>query len=264
MQQTSQQKDVIVLMVSVNELQKIAGDQVANVATAERFDNSSNDRSPDPNLVHRLIERGYSENAAKKAVFMTGNTGYNEALGWAVTHTLDPNFNEPIVFVRDPRKMYIDEAGIQLLQKTLHATQRWIDDDKAKESLVAFLKYLDEGTPLAAIETPTKPKAKPPRKKSTPKRSKAIPLRAERPQPAKAGAIGEKATVPEPLAPTQEPTTALPVRYAACLNRWGVTNWVLHTCRTTTKTTLLLLPIGLKVLTGVPTQTEFRFTQVMI
>ena len=41
---------------------------------------------PDEATVQRLSERGYSQNASRRAVIMTNNKGYSAALTWAVSH----------------------------------------------------------------------------------------------------------------------------------------------------------------------------------
>lgn len=134
----------------IHELQKVAADQAANVSSEDRFGSADSDICiPDPQLVGRMVARGYMENAARRSVAMTRNAGYTEALGWAFTHSMDSDFNEPIMIVHDPRRTYIDEDAIQLLQKSLYSTQCWIDDPRSMDSLLSFVSTLHksaEGT----------------------------------------------------------------------------------------------------------------------
>ena len=124
----------------VHELEKISADQAANVANEERFGTSDSLCVPNSELVRRLIDRGYSENAARRAVMMTRNSGYNDALGWAVMHTMDPDFNQPIAILKSDNKMYIDEEAIQLLQKSLVQISRVLEDSSNRAKLIKYIE----------------------------------------------------------------------------------------------------------------------------
>ena len=66
--------------------------------------NSSPDHSaqqPDLSIVRRLNARGYGMNAARRAVIMTNNQGYTEALAYAVGHFMDEDFDSPFYVLRD-------------------------------------------------------------------------------------------------------------------------------------------------------------------
>ena len=124
----------------LHELQKIAADQIATVSFEERF-GSDEICTPDPKIVRQLVGRGYTENGARRAAFMTGNQSYNDALGWAVTHTLDPDFNEPILILRIPNQRFIDEDSIQLLQKSLFKIHTYLENPG---EMTAFLKMVSK------------------------------------------------------------------------------------------------------------------------
>jgi hypothetical protein len=121
----------------VHELQKIVADQASMVSSEARF-RKDDICVPNPDIVARMIHRGYSEAAARRAVIMTQNAGYDEALRWAFAHTHEQDFNEPILVVRDMSRLFVDEGAIQMLQKCLHATQSWVDDAVAMERLCSF------------------------------------------------------------------------------------------------------------------------------
>jgi len=122
----------------VHELQKIAADQ-ASFVSGEACFGKDYVCLPDQDIVARMIHRGYTETAARRAAVMTKNAGYNEALGWAFAHANDSNFNEPIVVVRDQNRLFIDDDAIQTFQKYLHATESWLEDSTAMERLCSFL-----------------------------------------------------------------------------------------------------------------------------
>jgi hypothetical protein len=124
----------------VHELEKISADQAANVASEERFGTSNSICVPNIELIRRLIDRGYSENAARRAVMMTRNSGYNDALGWAVMHTMDPDFNQPIAILKSDNKKYIDEEAIQLLQKSLVQISRVLEDSSTRANLIKYIE----------------------------------------------------------------------------------------------------------------------------
>jgi hypothetical protein len=124
----------------VHELQKIATDQAAIVANEERFGSANLFCAPSPELVRRLVDRGYSENAARRAVMMTGNSGYNDALGWAVMHTMDPNFNQPVAILKPENKLYVDEEAILLLNRSLEQISRVLEDPSIRAKLIQFIE----------------------------------------------------------------------------------------------------------------------------
>jgi hypothetical protein len=70
---------------------------------------------------------------------MTGNAGYNEALGWAVMHTMDPNFNHPIAILKPVKELRIDENAIQLLQESLVRVGRVLEDKSSRSALIHFI-----------------------------------------------------------------------------------------------------------------------------
>jgi hypothetical protein len=71
---------------------------------------------------------------------MTRNSGYNDALGWAVMHTMDPDFNQPIAILKSDNKKYIDEEAIQLLQKSLVQISRVLEDSSTRANLIKYIE----------------------------------------------------------------------------------------------------------------------------
>ena len=122
----------------VHELQKVASDQASLVSSEPRFGKDLI-HVPDSDIVARMVHRGYSETAARRAAVMTQNAGYNEALGWAFAHASESYFDEPIVVVLDQNRRFIDEGAIKMLHQCLHATESWVDDTIAMQSLREFL-----------------------------------------------------------------------------------------------------------------------------
>ena len=133
----------------VHELQGIASDQIAHVSSEERFGSTKDDICiPDPQIVRRLIVRGYSENAARRAAIMTRNQSYNDALGWAVTHTLDAGFNDPVLMLKLPNRKFIDEDSIQSLQKSLFVMNRFLKDSEPMASFIRSVSTMHQaGSP---------------------------------------------------------------------------------------------------------------------
>jgi hypothetical protein len=95
---------------------------------------------PDPNIVRSLISRGYSENGARRAAIMTGNESPEVALVWAVSHTLDYGFDDPMVFLASldgsssPKR--IDQYMIHQLQDTLHLMNNYLSRTQTLNSLL--------------------------------------------------------------------------------------------------------------------------------
>lgn len=121
----------------VHTLQKTAADEISRVATEERLESDDEDVfKPNADLVRRLIGRGYSENAAVRAVTMTANSGYNEALQWAVVHTMDPDFDKPLVMLKKSNCFGIDENAILQLQKSLFRLERILEQPSERASFL--------------------------------------------------------------------------------------------------------------------------------
>jgi hypothetical protein len=79
---------------------------------------------PDANLVDRLVKRGYSECGARRAVGMTHNAGFDTAIQWAVQHSLDKNFDDPILLIRPVRDLRLDSESMELCQVYFACLQR--------------------------------------------------------------------------------------------------------------------------------------------
>jgi len=79
---------------------------------------------PDREIVHRLVGRGYSDNAARRAAIATSNAGFDEALYWAIAHTLDSNLDDPLVFLRQENPAFVDESDARQLKACLALANR--------------------------------------------------------------------------------------------------------------------------------------------
>ena len=90
--------------------------------------------------------RGYTENASCRAAIMTSNRGYNEALSWAVAHTMDSNFNDPILHLQVIDRRMIDEDSIQTLGKNLIYVNQILKDPDLWGSILGFDSTSSDGT----------------------------------------------------------------------------------------------------------------------
>jgi hypothetical protein len=146
-------------MSCVHELQKIAADQAANVSTEERFGSDDEICIPDPQIVRQLIGRGYTDNAARRAAVMTRNQSYKDALGWAVTHTYDADFNEPVLILKVPNRRLIDEDAIQSLQKRLFMMNRYLEESGSYASFLHSISEMhgrDSQMRTSVVSSPTR------------------------------------------------------------------------------------------------------------
>ena len=86
---------------------------------------------PDPALVQRLHERGYGWNAARRACIMTNNQGYCEALGWAVSHFQDNDFDSPLYIVNDDSDSSLHQDVTTLVQDLLQNIKARYDNSSS-------------------------------------------------------------------------------------------------------------------------------------
>ena len=84
----------------INEMLKIIEPELQN---NDDPDQQQVDRV-DEDIVNRLQQRGYSRNASVRAATNCPNASFNEALLWAVKHASEPDFNDPIVILKKPKK----------------------------------------------------------------------------------------------------------------------------------------------------------------
>ena len=112
------------LVSCIAELKGILARETA--ATMERAASAAQPDSvvPDPAIVAALVSRGYSENGARRAAVMTANEGAQVALVWAVSHTLDEGFDDPMVNVASNNAFSasgrVDQNMIHCMQETLN------------------------------------------------------------------------------------------------------------------------------------------------
>jgi hypothetical protein len=91
--------------VSEDYLQVLIDAAVENVNDLSGFLNPfgcPDGKIPDPFIMKGLVGRGYSENGARRSVIAAQNAGFREALHWAVSHSFDPGFDDPIVALKRP------------------------------------------------------------------------------------------------------------------------------------------------------------------
>ncbi|KAF7035535.1 hypothetical protein CFC21_046392 [Triticum aestivum] len=69
----------------------------------------------DEDIVSQLANIGFNYFACQKAAINTSNAGLEEAMNWLLSHTQDPDINEPISQDPMPAEDTIDEASLQTL-----------------------------------------------------------------------------------------------------------------------------------------------------
>ncbi|KAM3328862.1 hypothetical protein ACQJBY_026149 [Aegilops geniculata] len=69
----------------------------------------------DEDIVSQLANMGFNYFACQKAAINTSNAGVEEAMNWLLSHTQDPDINEPISQDPMPAEDTIDEASLQTL-----------------------------------------------------------------------------------------------------------------------------------------------------
>jgi len=74
-------------------------------------------------LVESLVQRGYSVAGAVRSVVSSGGKGLDEALQWAIAHSLNANFNQPFVITLPEHDVCADVEGMAVLEQHLKDIQ---------------------------------------------------------------------------------------------------------------------------------------------
>ncbi|EEC48697.1 predicted protein [Phaeodactylum tricornutum CCAP 1055/1] len=132
-------KDSDIAIGCLKEVQSVLQEEFAAIVSSLPSPNSDYVR-PDCSIVHKLVGRGYTETGAKRASFVTNNESYEAALQWAVAHSLDPDFDNPLVLTKAADTKWIDQATMQQLRATLEASTRIISKSSELDELIAKWK----------------------------------------------------------------------------------------------------------------------------
>jgi hypothetical protein len=124
---------------SLQELRAILEEQIVKSHKTVQSFKTPIPIKPDPATVRRLVDRGYSENGSRRAVIGSHNIGFEGAVQWAVTHSLDANFEEPIVILRDARTTFVDEDSSHRLRHVFDLTDKLLFQDVEVEILASML-----------------------------------------------------------------------------------------------------------------------------
>ncbi|KAL7442172.1 hypothetical protein ACHAXH_007297 [Discostella pseudostelligera] len=119
----------------------------------------SHSSQPDQSIVQRLMDRGYSRNAAHRAVIMTSNQSYSAALTWAVSHFQDSDFDAPIYILRsEGPPACADQNLIDVVDNLLQSVHKVVNEtlSQAKSQKIhvttASVKATSHGTPILPQE----------------------------------------------------------------------------------------------------------------
>ncbi|GAX26225.1 hypothetical protein FisN_16Lh052 [Fistulifera solaris] len=99
------------------EIRTIFADQKASAMNLNLPNLAVEWLKPADSIVQRLTNRGYSLNGALRATSMTQNRGYNDALQWAVSHSLDKGFDDPILLLKKREQVYILKEGLVIMDR---------------------------------------------------------------------------------------------------------------------------------------------------
>ena len=129
------------LVSCIGELQGILARETVAAMERAASEAQPDNMLPDPEIVRTLISRGYSENGARRAAAMTGNESAQVALVWAVSHTLDDGFDDPMVTVASPDGLpsvsrRVDQCMVNSLQEALNLVSSYISRKHTLQSLL--------------------------------------------------------------------------------------------------------------------------------
>ena len=139
---------------------------------------------PDENIVRKLVDRGFTQMAARRSALATNNIGATQALQWGVANARDPRLNDPIVDVISPQRMFLEKPYIQQIIHTFTFSQQFLSGVKSVEEWRAEHPLTFNSTTVV-LQTPAPttaaPASAPMPKKAEPKLPTPVPA----PPPAK-------------------------------------------------------------------------------
>jgi hypothetical protein len=105
---------------AVSFLNKVHGALNSNIFKRGLSGSSRSTALPSEAILRKLVGRGYSENGARRAVLSTQGQGFDETLRWAVTNSLEPGFDEPLVILKDT-EVLMDHGCFRLMSSKIDA-----------------------------------------------------------------------------------------------------------------------------------------------
>jgi hypothetical protein len=93
-----------------------------------------NMKNVDEDVLKKLKAIGYSEMGARRAVAMSGNRGFDEALRWAISNSAEPGFDDTIVLVKNG-KPRCDTILFHTALSKISRTKEVIEGNKNRELL---------------------------------------------------------------------------------------------------------------------------------
>jgi len=125
---------------SLQLLEKLIPKNIDNL----KYEESSQSFIPDVDIVNRLCQQGYSLEGARRSSIMTNNRSFHAAMKYAVAHSSNFNFNEPIIFLHKVS----DQRYQRLVNQYLFVTIR-----KILESTHVLLRKNLIHSPLPLFDT---------------------------------------------------------------------------------------------------------------
>lgn len=126
------------------ELRKIAEAQAARALEQASLHSKLTYVKPDLGIVRALMGRGYTENGARRTAVMTNNASIDVALQWAVTHSFEGGFDDPIIFMKSHGESSIDQKSIVVIREVLLLASRLVE---GSTDISSFLP-LEKGDPI--------------------------------------------------------------------------------------------------------------------
>jgi hypothetical protein len=109
-------------------------------------------------IIRRLVGRGYSVHGARRATAMSDNKGFDLALVWAVSHSLDQGFDDPILILKSERQgPIIDMDDIQRMKDSFRQTEAILEMMRTPNAITGssqpiLWQVADETSPLTRVD----------------------------------------------------------------------------------------------------------------
>jgi len=149
--------DKEVLKSEVMELRQIAEGQAERALELSSLHSTPISIRPDLGIVRVLMGRGFTENGARRAAVMTNNASSELALQWAISHSLESGFDNPIILIKSTNESHVDRKLMGKVKEVLFLANQLANGETIISALLPQVECNSELLNVIPFPKSTKP-----------------------------------------------------------------------------------------------------------